>query len=71
MPDVMRFRDIAILMYEHIRPVLGLNESWDTLPYQQQIKWVRAVKTALMNADYRGLIRILPDDHDESIIEQL
>jgi hypothetical protein len=68
MEHVVPFDALAELLHDHLALVYGEARPWKEMPHPMQRDILAAVRQALVEADARGLLRLFPDDADQSLI---
>jgi hypothetical protein len=59
---------LAKLLHEHLGRVYGDAHPWEQMPQSMKRDILAAVRQAMVEADARGLLRLFPDDGDQSLI---
>lgn len=68
MEYVVPFDALAKLLHEHLARVYGDTRPWEQVPQSMKRDILDAVRQALVQADARGLLRLFPEDEDQSLI---
>jgi hypothetical protein len=68
MEYVVPFEALAELLHDHLGLVYGDKRPWEQMPQPVKRDVHDAVRRAMVEADARGLLRLFPDDEEQSLI---